>query len=541
MSNNYRKVVSHTDKISGFSKGVELLRQAVASTMGARGRNVIIEREHAFPHITKDGVSVAREVNLKDNSQNTAVKILRDAAERTVKEAGDGTTTSTVLAAELYTKGLELLSTGINPIYMKRGMDTAYLDVIKPTLEDISESVETEDQIKNIAVIAANGDEVMGDLVAKAFNVVGKDGIIVTVESEKFEDSIDIKNGMTFDAGFESNLFVNNTDDMTVEYEDPYILVLDRPLLSLKQIVPLLTEVSNEEEKRPLIIIAEQFNPDVIAALAVNNVKGNLKVAAVKLPMFGADKKEAAKDIAAVVGAQCISAEAGLKYEDSKIIHLGSCDKITIDTDTTSIINGKSKKIPYAERLKFVKTELKNAKTAHEREKLKSRIGKIEGKSVIIKVAASSDSEMKEKRDRLHDSISSCRSAIEEGVVSGGGTTLLFIKNNKDKIELSDNANPDFLAGFNLVLDCLDQPFKTILTNAGMLPDEIDVAIKDLKEYELGTVFDVNQMTIIGKADSKIIDPSKVERVAIKNAISAAGILLTADVALLLESKDETA
>ena len=498
--------------------GVNILADAVEVTLGPKGRNVVINKPFGVPHVTKDGVTVAKEVQLEDHMQDTGAKLLREAASKTGDVAGDGTTTSTVIARALVVAGMEAIDNGANPIEIKRGMDTA-MKMIVEKLDAMSIEIGDEDEkISQIANISSNSDKTIGGIIAEAVNMVKRDGVITVEESDGIETKLEVVEGMQFNRGFVSPYFVTDEKTMTAEMISPLILLADKKINSMQEIVPVLEQVV--KEGRSLVIIAEDIVPGVIGNLVVNKMNGALQVAAVKAPGFGDGRKTQLKDIAALIGADIVSDETNIKFDNINITQLGSAEKVTITKDKTTILNGAGSTEEIADRVETLKVQIEDAKSEYEREKLQERLAKLAGGVAVIYIGAATEAEMKEKKDRADDALSATRAAIEEGIVPGGG--IAFIKAAE---QVMKDPKTVIDKGFQIVLDACKIPFNLILKNAGVVDIETEYHL--VNEHENNFGFDANKLERCDDmVEAGIIDPKKVTRVALENAVSAAGMIL---------------
>jgi chaperonin GroEL len=498
---------------------VTKLADAVKVTMGPRGRNVLIQKSYGAPHITKDGVSVAREIELKDSLENMGAQLVKEVASNTADEAGDGTTTATVLAHAIFKEGLRNITAGANPIEVKRGMDKASAAIIEE-LKKISKEVKDKKEIAQVATISANSDKTIGDLIAEAMDRVGKDGVITVEEAKGINDDLDVVEGMQFDRGYISPYFVTNTEKMTCELEVPIILVTDGKVTSLKDLVPLLEQV--QQSGRPLLIIADDIEGEALSTLVLNKLKGVLNITAVKAPGFGDRKKAMLKDIAILTGATLITEELGLTLEKATLADLGQAARVVIDKDNTVIVDGKGDVNAVAARVNEIKTQIGTTTSEYDKEKLQERLAKLSGGVAVIKVGAATETEMKEKKDRVDDALSATKAAVDEGIVIGGGAALIKAS-QAVKLELEG----DEAIGAEIILRAVYAPMKQIAQNAGFDPGVVANEIAHSTDANLG--FNAATGEYVNMLEAGIIDPLKVERVALQNATSVASLLLTTE------------
>ena len=514
------KEIFFSDKArSGLFAGVTKLTDAVKVTMGPRGRNVLIQKSYGAPHITKDGVSVAREIELVDSLENMGAQLVKEVASNTADEAGDGTTTATVLAHSIFKEGLRNITAGANPIEVKRGMDKASAAIIEE-LQKISKEVKDKKEIAQVATISANSDSVIGDLIAEAMDRVGKDGVITVEEAKGINDDLEVVEGMQFDRGYVSPYFVTNTEKMTCELEAPIILLTDSKLTSLKDLVPMLEQV--QQSGRPLLVIADDIEGEALSTLVLNKLKGVLNITAVKAPGFGDRKKEMLKDIAILTGATLITEELGLTLEKATLAELGHAARVVIDKDNTVIVDGKGNKDAVVARVNEIKTQVSTTTSEYDKEKLQERLAKLAGGVAVIKVGAATETEMKEKKDRVDDALSATKAAVDEGIVIGGGAALIKASQAVN-LDLKD----DEAVGAEIILRAVFAPMKQIAENAGFDAGVVADKIANSTDANLG--FNAATGEYIDMLEVGIIDPLKVERVALQNATSVASLLLTTE------------
>ncbi len=513
---------------NGLYTGVKKLADTVKVTMGPRGRNVLIQKSFGAPSITKDGVSVAREIELDDTLENMGAQLVKEVASNTADEAGDGTTTATVLAHSIFKEGLKNITAGANPIEVKRGMDKAAL-AITEELRASAKEVKDKKEIAQVATISANSDAKIGDLIAEAMEKVGKDGVITVEEAKGINDELDVVEGMQFDRGYLSPYFVTNSEKMTTELENPLILITDSKISSLKDLIHLLEQT--QQTSRPLLIIADDVEGEALATLVLNRLKGVLNIAAVKAPGFGDRKKEMLKDIAILTGGTLITEELGLSLDKAELDQLGQAARVVIDKDSTTIVNGKGDKEAVEARVNEIRAHIENTSSEYDKEKLQERLAKLSGGVAVIKVGAATETEMKEKKDRVDDALSATKAAVDEGIVIGGGAALVKA-GEKVSIELEG----DEKIGAEIILRAIKAPIKQIAENAGF--DAGVVADKVSHSENPNEGFNAATGEYVDMFEAGIIDPLKVERVALQNATSVASLLLTTE-ATVSEVKEE--
>ncbi len=515
---------------SGLFKGVTKLADAVKVTMGPRGRNVLIQKSYGAPHITKDGVSVAREIELSDNLENMGAQLVKEVASNTADEAGDGTTTATVLAHAIFKEGLRNITAGANPIEVKRGMDKA-CNAIIDELKAISKEVKDKKEIAQVATISANSDEKIGNLIAEAMERVGKDGVITVEEAKGINDDLEVVEGMQFDRGYLSPYFVTNSEKMTCELDNPLLLLTDAKITSLKDLVPLLEQV--QQSGRPLLIIADDVEGEALATLVLNKLKGVLNITAVKAPGFGDRKKAMLNDIAILTGATLITDELGLTIEKATLAELGECSKVVIDKDNTVIVDGKGDASAVKARINEIKAQIKVTTSEYDREKLQERLAKLSGGVAVIKVGAATETEMKEKKDRVDDALSATKAAVDEGIIIGGGAGLIKA-GSKVNLDLKD----DELIGADIILRAISAPMKQIATNAGYDAGVVVDKVMNSEDKNLG--FNASNGEFVDMLEVGIIDPLKVARIALLNATSVSSLLLTTEATISDVKEDKT-
>ena len=510
-----------TDARERLLRGVEILNNAVKVTLGPKGRNVILDKSYGAPHITKDGVTVAKEIELADKFENMGAQMVREVASKTNDLAGDGTTTATVLAASIMREGLKLVAAGMNPMDLKRGVDIAVTAVVKD-IERRAKKVQSSEEIAQVGTIAANGDKSIGEMIAKAMKKVGAEGVISIEEAKTAETELDVVEGMQFDRGYLSPYFVTNAEKMIVELEDPYILIHEKKLSSLQAMLPLLEAVV--QAGKPLLIIAEDIDGEALATLVVNKLRGGLKVAAVKAPGFGDRRKAMLEDIAILTAGDLIAEDLGVKLEKVTLDMLGRAKRVRIDKDNTTIIDGAGKKSGIEARIAQIKSQIEETTSDYDKEKLQERLAKLAGGVAIIRVGGSTEVEVKEKKDRVDDAVNATKAAVAEGVVAGGGVALLRAKASVGK--LSDE-NPDVQSGIDIVLKALEAPIRQIVENSGGEGSIVVGKILDEKSQTYG--FDAQTEQFVDMLAAGILDPAKVVRIALQDAASIAGLMITTE------------
>ena len=516
-----KDILFNLDARDGLKKGVDALSNAVKVTLGPKGRNVIIEKSYGAPHITKDGVSVAKEIELQDPVENMGAQLVKEVASKTNDLAGDGTTTATVLAQAIVAAGLKNVIAGANPMDLKRGIDKAVATVVeslKAQSEQVGESIE---KIQQVASISANNDNNIGTLIAEAMAKVKKEGVITVEDAKGIETHVDVVEGMQFDRGYISPYFVTNTEKMEAVYENPFILIYDKKISVMKDLLPILEK--SLQTGRPLLIIAEDIDSEALATLVVNRLRGSLKVVAVKAPGFGDRRKEMLEDIAILTGGTVITEEKGYRLEDATLAELGSADKITITKDNTTIVNGQGAKENIDARAAQIKAQIASTTSDYDREKLQERLAKIAGGVAVIYVGAASEVEMKEKKDRVEDALNATRAAIEEGIIPGGGVGFIRAISS---IENMKGENDDQTTGIAIIKRALEEPLRQIVENAGL---EGSVVVNKVREGEGDFGFNARTETYENLLKTGVIDPVKVSRVALENAASIASMLLTTE------------
>ncbi|RCT55454.1 chaperonin GroEL [Winogradskyella sp. KYW1333] len=515
----------------GLKRGVDALANAVKVTLGPKGRNVIIGKSFGGPSVTKDGVSVAKEIELEDELENMGAQMVKEVASKTNDLAGDGTTTATVLAQAIVKEGLKNVAAGANPMDLKRGIDKA-VEAITGDLEKQAKKVgNSSEKIQQVASISSNNDSTIGELIAKAFGKVGKEGVITVEEAKGTDTYVDVVEGMQFDRGYLSPYFVTDADKMIADLENPYILLFDKKISNLQEILPILEPVA--QSGRPLLIIAEDVEGQALATLVVNKLRGGLKIAAVKAPGFGDRRKAMLEDIAILTGGVVISEERGFSLENADLTMLGSAETVTIDKDNTTIVNGEGKATDIKARVNQIKAQIDTTTSDYDREKLQERLAKLAGGVAVLYVGAASEVEMKEKKDRVDDALHATRAAVEEGIVAGGGVALVRAKKTLEKLETE---NLDETTGVQIVNKAIESPLRTIVENAG---GEGSVVINKVLEGKKDFGYDAKSEKYVDMLKAGIIDPKKVTRIALENAASVAGMILTTECALV-DIKEDT-
>ena len=516
-----KQILFNIEARNKMKKGVDTLADAVKVTLGPKGRNVVIEKKFGAPQITKDGVTVAKEIELEDLIENMGAQMAKEVASKTADAAGDGTTTATVLAQSIITEGIKNVAAGANPMDLKRGIDKA-VSAIVLDLQNQSQKVGNDNKkIEQVATISANNDSTIGKLIAQAMAKVGKEGVITVEEAKGTETTVDVVEGMQFDRGYLSPYFVTNSEKMIAELSSPMILIYDKKISTMKDILHILEKVA--QAGRPLVIISEDLEGEALATLVVNKLRGTIKVAAVKAPGFGDRRKEMLEDIAKLTGGIVISEEQGFKLENADLTYLGSCESISIDKDNTTIVGGKGKKADIVARVNQIKAQLESTTSDYDKEKLQERLAKLAGGVAVLYVGAATEVEMKEKKDRVDDALHATRAAVEEGIVPGGGTA--FIRAIDSIVKLK-GANEDETTGINIVRRALEEPIRQIVANCGL---EGSIIIQKVREGKGDYGFNARTEVYENLYKAGVIDPTKVTRVALENAASIAGMLLTTE------------
>ena len=520
---------------NALKKGVDKLSDAVKVTLGPKGRNVIMDKKFGAPAISKDGVTVAKEIELEDPVENMGAQMVKEVASKTADVAGDGTTTATVLAQNIIHSGLKNVAAGANPMDLKRGIDKAVTEVIAHLRKQSKEVGDSIEKIEQVATISANTDHSIGKLIAEAMSKVKKEGVITIEEAKGTDTSVEVVEGMQFDRGYISPYFVTDTEKMQTVFEDPYILVYDKKISTMKDLLPVLEKVA--QSGRPLMIIAEDVDGEALATLVVNKLRGSLKIAAVKAPGFGDRRKAMLEDIAILTGGTVISEEQGYKLENADLSHLGTAEKVTIDKDNTTVVSGKGDKENISARIKQIKAQIENTTSDYDKEKLQERLAKLAGGVAVLYVGAASEVEMKEKKDRFDDALSATRAAVEEGIVPGGG--IAYIRALAALVKMKGENN-DEDTGVAIVRRALEEPLRMIVENAGV---EGSIIVQKVKEGKDDFGYNARTEKYENLFESGVIDPTKVARVAIENAASIAGMMLTTECVLadIPEEKGEAA
>ena len=517
----------------GLKRGVDALANSVKVTLGPKGRNVIISKSFGGPQVTKDGVTVAKEVELENELENMGAQMVKEVASKTNDLAGDGTTTATVLAQAIVKEGLKNVASGANPMDLKRGIDSAVSTIISELNKQAKQVGNSSEKIKQFASISANNDNTIGDLISQAFDKVGKEGVITVEEAKGTDTYVDVVEGMQFDRGFLSPYFVTNADKMIIELENPYILLIDKKISNLQEVLPILEPVS--QSGRSLLIIAEDVEGQALATLVVNKLRGGLKIAAVKAPGFGDRRKSMLEDIAILSGGTVISEERGFSLEKADLTMLGTAETVTIDKDNTTIVNGSGKSEDIKARVNQIKAQIETTTSDYDKEKLQERLAKLAGGVAVLYVGAASEVEMKEKKDRVDDALNSTRAAVEEGIVAGGGVALVRTKKALDKLKAE---NTDELTGIQIVTRAIEAPLRTIVENAG---SEGSIVVAKVMDGKDNFGYDAKREEYVDMLKAGIIDPKKVTRIALENAASVAGMILTTECALVNIKEDSPA
>ncbi|MBB3839560.1 chaperonin GroEL [Runella defluvii] len=527
-----KKIFFDTEARDKIKKGVDTLANAVKVTLGPKGRNVIIDKKFGSPAITKDGVTVAKEIELKDAMENMGAQLVKEVASKTADAAGDGTTTATVLAQAIYAIGSKNVAAGANPMDLKRGIDKAVLAVTANLAAQAQTVGDDFSKIAQVATISANHDEEIGNMIADAMKKVGTEGVITVEEARGTETEVKTVEGMQFDRGYLSPYFVTNAEKMEAELEKPFILISEKKVSSMKELLPVLEGVA--QTGRPLLIIAEDVDGEALATLVVNKIRGALKVCAVKAPGFGDRRKAMLEDIAILTGGTVIAEERGFKLENADLSYLGHCEKIIIDKDNSTIVNGSGDQEQIKARVNQIKSQIENTTSDYDREKLQERLAKLSGGVAILYIGAATEVEMKEKKDRVDDALHATRAAVEEGIVTGGGVALIRAISALDAVQ---GANDDEVTGINIIRQALESPLRTIVANAG---GEGSVVINRIKDEKGGFGYNAKNDTYEDLFAAGIIDPKKVTRLALENAASIAGLLLTTE-CMIADEPEESA
>lgn len=525
-----KDILFDLDARDKLKKGVDALANAVKVTLGPKGRNVVIEKKFGAPHITKDGVTVAKEVELKDPIENMGAQMVKEVASKTADVAGDGTTTATVLAQAIISAGLKSVAAGANPMDVKRGIDKAVISVVNE-LKKISQEVGSDnDKIKQVASISANNDETIGSLIAEAMKTVGNDGVITVEEAKGTETEVKAVEGMQFDRGYLSPYFVTDPDKMIAELENPYILIYDKKISNIQEMLPVLEPAA--QSGRPLLIIAEEVEGNALATLVINRLKGGLKVAAVKAPGFGDRRKAMLEDIAVLTGGTVISEERGFKLENATIAMLGTAEKVEIDKDNTTIINGAGEKKDITARINQIKAQIESTTSDYDKEKLQERLAKLAGGVAVLYIGAATEMEMKEKKDRVDDALAATRAAVEEGIIPGGGVGFIRASSALDKLK---GENEDETTGIAIVRRAIEEPLRQIIANAG---GEGAIIVQKIKEGKADFGYNARTEVFENLYEAGVIDPTKVARIALENAASIASMMLTTE-CVIADSPEE--
>ncbi|KQS31274.1 chaperonin GroEL [Dyadobacter sp. Leaf189] len=527
-----KKIFFDTEARDKVKRGVDTLADAVKVTLGPRGRNVVIDKKFGSPSITKDGVTVAKEIDLKDPIENMGAQLVKEVASKTADSAGDGTTTATVLAQAIYSIGVKNVAAGANPMDLKRGIDKAVSIIVKD-LEGQKKNISTSKEIAQVATISANHDEEIGNMIAEAMEKVGKEGVITVEEARGTETEVKTVEGMQFDRGYLSPYFVTNTEKMEAELERPYILISEKKVSSMKELLPVLEAVA--QTGRPLLILAEDVDGEALATLVVNKIRGALKVAAVKAPGFGDRRKAMLEDIAIITGGTVISEERGFKLENATLEYLGTCEKAIIDKDNTTLVNGSGNSEDIQGRVNQIKAQIENTTSDYDREKLQERLAKLSGGVAILYIGAATEVEMKEKKDRVDDALHATRAAVEEGIVAGGGVAYIRATAALEGVE---GSNEDEKTGINIIRVALEAPLRTIVSNSGQEPS---VVVQKVKEGTGAYGYNAKDNVYTDLLEAGIIDPKKVSRLALENAASIAGLLLTTECVIADEPEEAPA
>jgi chaperonin GroEL len=525
------KIIKFNDDARrGLKDGVDKLANAVSVTLGPKGRNVIIQKQYGAPHITKDGVSVAKEIELDDVIENIGAQLVKEVASKTADMAGDGTTTATVLAQEIFNSGLKNVVAGCNPMDLKRGIDIAVSNVVDE-LELISTKVSTNEQIRQIATISANGDSEIGNMIASAMEKVGNDGVITVEEAKGTQTEVKIVEGMQFDRGYISPFFITNQENMQVELDNPYILLYDKKISSMKEILPVLELIA--QRNTSLLIISDDVDGEALASLVVNKMRGTLKVAAVKSPGFGERRKDMLEDIATLTNGNVILEERGYTLDKVEFSMLGRAERVIIDKDNTTIVNGYGNSDRIKDRIAVIKSQIDKANSDYDREKLQERLAKLSGGVAIIYIGATTEVEMKEKRDRVDDALHATKAAVQEGVVPGGGVALIRAGLGLNNLTEYDG---DVLVGINIVKRAIESPLRKIVLNGGGM---VDVILNEVRNGVGDWGYDARNEQFVNLVECGIIDPKKVTRLALENSASIASLLLTTECVVGIPNKEE--
>ncbi|MBX7041923.1 MAG: chaperonin GroEL [Ignavibacteria bacterium] len=517
---------------AALKKGVDTLADAVKVTLGPKGRNVVIDKKFGAPTVTKDGVTVAKEIELEDPIENMGAQMVKEVASKTSDVAGDGTTTATVLAQAIYREGLKHVTSGANPMDLKRGIDKAVEALVKG-LKDLSSPIKENKEIAQVGAISANNDKYIGDLIAEAMDKVGKDGVITVEEAKGTETTVDVVEGMQFDRGYLSPYFVTNAESMEAELDDPYILIHDKKISTMKDLLPILEKAV--QSGRSMLIIAEDVEGEALATLVVNKLRGTLKVVAVKAPGFGDRRKAMLEDIAVLTKGTVISEEQGYKLENATLSYLGTAKRVVVDKDNTTIVEGAGDKEDIKKRINEIKSQIDKTSSDYDKEKLQERLAKLSGGVAVLKIGASTEVEMKEKKARVEDALHATRAAVEEGIVPGGGVALLRVSSKLDGLK---EENHDIQTGIAIIRRAIEEPIRQIVQNAGL---EGSVVINNVKEGKGNYGFNAASENYEDLVKAGVIDPTKVTRVALENASSVAGLLLMTEATVVEKPEKEKA
>ena len=528
-----KKIVFDIEARDGIKRGVDALANAVKVTLGPKGRNVIIGKAFGAPQVTKDGVSVAKEIELEDALENMGAQMVKEVASKTNDLAGDGTTTATILAQAIVKEGLKNVAAGANPLDLKKGIDKAVATIVTSLANQAVSVGDSSEKIHQVASISANNDDTIGGLITEAFEKVGKEGVITVEEAKGTDTYVDVVEGMQFDRGYLSPYFVTDTEKMNADFENPYILLFDKKISAMKDLLPVLEPVA--KSGNPFIVIAEDVDGEALATLVVNRLRGALKVAAVKAPGFGDRRKAMLEDIAILTGGTVISEERGLTLESATLDMLGRAEKVTIDKDNSTVVNGSGDTEAIQSRVKQIKAQIEATTSDYDKEKLQERLAKLSGGVAVLYVGAPSEVEMKEKKDRVDDALHATRAAVEEGIVAGGGVALL---NAKKELENIKAENADEATGIQIIIKAVESPLRTIVSNSG---GEGSVVVSKVLEGDTNFGYNAKNGTFVDMLKEGIIDPKKVTRVAIENAASVAGMILTTESALIDIKEDAPA
>ncbi|MDZ4711101.1 MAG: chaperonin GroEL [bacterium] len=523
-------ITFNTEARAGLKRGIDILANAVKVTLGPKGRNVVIDKKFGAPTVTKDGVTVAKEIEIEDPIENMGAQMVKEVASKTSDIAGDGTTTATVLAQAIYREGLKHVTSGANPMDLKRGIDKAVAELVKG-LKEISSPIKENKEIAQVGAISANNDKYIGDLIAQAMDKVGKDGVITVEEAKGTETTVDVVEGMQFDRGYLSPYFVTNAESMETELEDPFILIHDKKISTMKDLLPILEKTA--QSGRSMLIIAEDVEGEALATLVVNKLRGTLKVCAVKAPGFGDRRKAMLEDLAVLTKGTVISEEQGFKLENATVSYLGTAKRVVIDKDNTTIVEGAGKPEDIKKKVNEIKAQMDKTTSDYDKEKLQERLAKLSGGVAVLKIGASTEIEMKEKKARVEDALHATRAAVEEGIVPGGGVALLRVSSRLDKIK---DENADQKTGVAIIRKAIEEPIRQIVENAGL---EGSVVINKVKEGKGNYGFNAATDEYEDLVAAGVIDPTKVTRVALENAASVAGLLLMTEACIVERPEKE--